>query len=71
MEIVERSPLEMGHTFEHKETLMIRVAEEANLWNIKTSITKSCTMRYIVARDDFYVLAFNTAQGWQIRLVLP
>ncbi len=33
MEIVEKRPLEVGHTFEQKETMMIRIAEEANLRN--------------------------------------
>jgi len=63
MEIVEKHPLEVGHTFEQKETMMIRIAEEANLRNIKTSIARSCTLRYVVAGENFYVSASNTAQG--------
>jgi hypothetical protein len=67
MQAVENNPLEQGHTFEHKETMMIRIGEEANLRNIRTKVTKSCTLRYEVAGLNFYVSAANGAQGWMIK----
>ena len=36
---------------------MIRVAEEANYWNIKVKVLKSCKMQYEVAGDMFDVKA--------------
>jgi hypothetical protein len=67
MQTVENNPLQQGHTFEHKETMMIRIGEEANLCNIWTKVTKSCTLRYEVAGLNFYVSADNGAQGWTIK----
>ena len=67
MQAVENNPLEQGHTFEHKETMMIRIGEEANLRNIRTKVTKSCTLRYEVAGLNVYVSAGNGAQGWTIK----
>jgi hypothetical protein len=49
MSVVEHSRLIQGHTFPDKDTLMIRVAEEANY------VLKSCKMQYEVAGDMFYM----------------
>ena len=68
MTLVESGPLLEGHTFAKKETVMIRIGEEANLRNIKVKVLKSCTMQYEVAGDSFYVKASNLMfQGWSIR----
>ena len=67
MQAVESNPLQQGQTFEFKKTMMIRIGEEANLHNIRTKVTKSCTLRYEVAGLNFYVSAGNGAQGWIIK----
>jgi hypothetical protein len=65
MTVVEDYPLLAGHTFAEKETLMIRIGEEANLSNIRVKVLKSCQMQYKVAGDSFYVKASNLMfQGW-------
>ena len=49
MAIVKLSPLEIGHTFKNKTEVMLRVAEEANLRNIRVTVQKSCSLKYEVA----------------------
>jgi hypothetical protein len=71
MEIVDRSPLLAGHTFQHKETLQIRVAEEANLRNIKIKVLKSCKVNYEAAGDNFYVKASCLLyEGWKVHVCI-
>jgi hypothetical protein len=69
MTAVEDCPLLAGHTFAERETLMIRIGEEANLHNIRVKVLKSCQMlQYEVACDSFYVKASTLMiQGWTIR----
>ncbi len=68
MTVVENCPLLAGHTFAERDTVMIRIGEEANLRNIKVKVLKSCQMQYEVAGDSFYVKASNIMfQGWTIR----
>ena len=67
MTVVENSPLMAGHTFAEKETMMLRIGEEANLCNIRVKVLKSCKMQYKVAGDLFYVKVSNLMfQGWMI-----
>jgi hypothetical protein len=61
MMVIEAYPLVGGQTFQHKETLQIRIAEEANLRNIKVKIVWSSHVTYIVGGYNFYVAA-----GYQI-----
>ncbi len=56
---VKNCPLMAGHTFAKKETMMLRIGEEANLCNIRVKVLKSCQMQYEVAGDSFYVKASN------------
>lgn len=68
MTVVENSRLMTGHTFAKKDTMMIRIGEEANLRNIRVKVLKSCKMTYEVAGDSFYVKVSNLLlQGWTIR----
>jgi hypothetical protein len=55
MEYVESHRLEKGHTFQLKETLQIRIAEEANLQLIKVKTIRSNSMNLIVAGRNFCV----------------
>jgi hypothetical protein len=57
MMVVEAHPLVAGQTFQHKETLQIRIAEEANLRNIKAKIVWSSHVTYIVGGYNFYIAA--------------
>ena len=67
MSVVEHRRLMQGHTFPDKETLMIRVAEEANYRNIKVKVLKSCKMQYEVGGDMFYVKASHRLkEGWKV-----
>ncbi len=68
MAIVESSPLEVGHSFKNKPELMLHIAEEANLRNIRVTVQKSCTMKYEVAGPQFFVAASNSANGWIVRI---
>ena len=59
MTAVENSPLMTGHTFAEKDTMMIRIGEEANLRNIRVKVLKSCKMQYEVSGDSFYAKVSN------------
>jgi hypothetical protein len=48
MMVIEAHPLVAGQTFQYKETLQIRIAEESNLCNIKVKIVWSSHVTYIV-----------------------
>jgi hypothetical protein len=48
MLVNEAHPLVAGQTFQHKETLQIGIAEEANLCNIKVKIVRSSHITYFV-----------------------
>ncbi len=62
MEYVESNCLEKGHTFQLKETLQIRIAEEANLHLIKVKTIRSDSMNLIVAGRNFYMSATYSVQ---------
>jgi hypothetical protein len=67
MTVVENCPLLACHTFAEKDTVMIRIGEEANLRNIRVKVLKSCQMQYEVAGNSFYAKASNLMfQGWTI-----
>jgi hypothetical protein len=67
MTVVKNCPLLAAHPFTEKETLMIRIREEANLRNIRVKVLKKCQMQYKVAGDSFYVKALSLMfQGWTI-----
>jgi hypothetical protein len=67
MEYVESHFLEKGHTFQLKERLQLRIAEEANLHLIKARTNRSNSMNFIVAGRNFYVSATYSVQyGWQV-----
>ncbi len=54
-------------TFQHKETLQIRIAEEANLRNIRVKIVWSSHVTYIVGGYNFYVAAgYQIQMGWLV-----
>jgi hypothetical protein len=69
MMVVEAHPLVAGQTFQHKETLQICIAEEANLRNIKVKIVPSSHVTYIVGGYNFYVAAgYQIQMGWLVRV---
>ena len=45
MNVVKNLLLMQGHTFAKKDTMMIRIGEEANLCNIRVKVLKSCKMQ--------------------------
>jgi hypothetical protein len=67
MEYVESHCLEKSHTFQLKDMLQIRIAEEANLHLIKVKTIRSNSTNLIVAGRNFYVSATYSVQyGWQV-----
>ncbi len=69
MMVVEAHPLVASQTFQHKETLQIRTAEEANLRNIKVKIVWSSHVTYIVGGYNFYVATgYQIQTGWLVRV---
>jgi hypothetical protein len=69
MMVVEAQPLVAGQTFQHKETLQICIAEEANLRNIKVKIVLSSHVTYIVGGYNFYIDAgYQIQTGWLVRV---
>jgi hypothetical protein len=69
MMVVNAHPLVAGQLFQHKETLQIRIAEEANLRNIKVKIVRSSHVTYIVGGYNFYVAdGYQMQTGWLVRV---
>jgi len=68
MVVVETKPLLVGHSFQCKEPLQIRAAEEANLRMIKVTVDKSDSMNYILIGQDFCVSA--TCDGWVVKVAV-
>jgi hypothetical protein len=69
MMVVEAHPLVAGQTFQHKGALQIRIAEEANLHNIKVKIVWSSHVTYIVGGYNFYIAAgYQIQTGWLVRV---
>jgi hypothetical protein len=67
MEYVESFCLLKGHSFQLKETLQIRIAEEANLCLIKVKTIRSNFNNLIVAGRNFYMCAtYFVLYGWQV-----
>ena len=67
MKYVESHRLENGHTFQLKDTLQIRIAEEANLRLIKVKTIRSDSNNIIIAGLNFYVCATYSVQyGWHV-----
>jgi hypothetical protein len=62
MEHMESHCLLKGHTFKLKETLQIRIAEEANLCSFKVKTIRSYSNNLIVAGRSFYVCATYSVQ---------
>jgi hypothetical protein len=57
----------MGDSFQAKDTLRMRIAEEANLRNKEITIVRSDAMQLVVVGVDFYVKANNTERrGWVV-----
>ena len=54
MRDVEANPLRVGHNFKYKETCLIRIAEEANLYGVEVATTKSCDKRinFVGSREE-------------------
>jgi hypothetical protein len=68
---VSNSPLLEGHTFPDKETLLMRVAEEANLYGVWIKIVRSDGLQVDVRGadgDPFHVLGYYglTAFRWKV-----
>jgi hypothetical protein len=69
MMVVESHSLVAGQTFEHKETLLICIAEEANLGNIKVKIVRDSHVTYIVGGYNFYVaIGYQIQTRWLVRV---
>ncbi len=69
MMVIEAHPLVAGQMFQHKETLQIRIAKEANLCNIKVKIVQSSHVMYIVGGYNFYAAAgYQMQTGWLVRV---
>ena len=67
MMLVESQRLLPGHLFRSKETLMIRIAEEANLRHLKVTVMKSSYISYVVGGPNFYVASsFRKDAGWLV-----
>ena len=71
MVVVETKPLLVGHSFQCKETLQIRAAEEANLRMIKVTVDTSDSMNYSVMGHDFCVSATcGIRHGWVVKVAV-
>ncbi len=69
MMVVKAHLLVAGQTFQHKETLQIHIAEEANLRNIKVKIVRSSHITYIVRGYNFYIAAgYQMQTGWLVHV---
>jgi hypothetical protein len=68
MAYVKSHYLSKDHTFQLKEMLQIRIAEEVNVRVLKVKTIRSNSNNLIVAGWNFYVCATYSVQyGWHIR----
>jgi len=59
--------LSEGHVFQLKDTLYMRICEEANLRRVKVKVDRSCPMNLIIVGNQFYVSArFTVKKGWVV-----
>ena len=68
---VRKAPLLLGHTFPFKDMLMMRIAEEANLYGVRVKTTRSDSFQLCVKGvdgDSFHVKAvYGTQIGlWKV-----
>ena len=70
MSEVEVRRLNARDSFENKEVLRMRIAEEANLRGVWITTLRSNTCVLLVVGDNFYVKANNTERnGWVVNLL--
>ncbi len=66
---VQKSRLEVNHTFPNKEMLLMRVAEEANLRGVNLFCSRSDLRDYTCTGSKFCVKAHHTEQnGWTVSI---
>ncbi len=71
MVTVSSSPLLEGHTFPDKETLLMRVAEEAHLFGVWIKIVRSDGLQVDVRGadgDPFHVVGYYGLNCWRSSL---
>ena len=67
MSVVQQRRLLSGDSFQSKDTLRMRIAEEANLANKEITTVRSDNMQLVVVGVDFYVKANHTERkGWVV-----
>ncbi len=67
MSVVQQRCLVVGDTFQFKETLSMRIAEEANIRGVEISIVRSDKFQLLVVGVEFYVKAsFSERKGWVV-----
>ena len=67
MSVVQQRRLMSGESFETKDILRMRIAEEANLGNKEITTVRSDKYQLLVVGEDFYVKANNTERrGWVV-----
>ena len=71
MVVVETNRLMVGHSFQCKETLQLRAAEEANLRMIKVTTVTSDSLNYTLIGKDFCVSATcGKRHGWVVNVAV-
>ncbi|KAL3772055.1 hypothetical protein ACHAWU_008077 [Discostella pseudostelligera] len=69
MSIVDEKPLLKAHTFPDKNTLWLRIAEEANRRRLYVQADRSDHSNLVVFGDDFYVSStFTVGEGWKVHI---
>jgi hypothetical protein len=67
MSVVNACRLSAGHVFQLKDTLRLRIVEEANLRRVKIKVMRSDIENLIVAGFHFYVCArYSKKVGWTV-----
>jgi hypothetical protein len=67
MSVVNASRLSAGHVFQLKDTLCLRIVEEANLRRVKIKVMRSDIENLIVAGYHFYVCTrYSKKVGWNV-----
>ena len=71
METVENFCLAENHTFKEKDTLYLRIAEEANLQGITMKVLCSDNFNLVVTGVNFYVRStYNEKHGWKVHTAI-
>ena len=64
---VSTEPLQVGHNFPTRDIMLLRVLEEANLYGVYVTISRSDSLQFLASGNNFLVTGvWGIRKGWNI-----